>query len=195
MVKLLPVLLIFIAYFLDHKTKTEKSRLAVLTQARYASNMNADAANSFESELTTLNDLSVTRISIGFGSNSNIQRGSALDLIDKIPNKERLDLLPRQVLTADDLTQLLRNLCLESTPNPTNYPTSQPTAVPTPVPTDYLTGSPSNSPTKGPAAEPTAQLATMEPSSSPNDLDPTPPPIMIYTLRGLRWVRAVRVSG
>lgn len=72
-------------------------------------------------------DLSDTRISINVGSNSDtIQVASGLNVIDNNPNKERFDLLPRQVLTVDDLTQLLRNPFFEtSNPNPTNSPTSQ----------------------------------------------------------------------
>jgi hypothetical protein len=57
----------------------------------------ADVSKSFESELAALEYLSVTRISIGVGSNSDIQRGYGVDLIDNNPNKERFGLLPRQV--------------------------------------------------------------------------------------------------
>jgi hypothetical protein len=55
-----------------------------------------DVSKSFESELAALEYLSVTRISISVGS-SDIQRGHGVDLIDNNPNKERFDLLPRQV--------------------------------------------------------------------------------------------------
>ena len=116
----------------------------------------ADVTKSFDSELAELDKLGVTRISIGVGSHSDNKKGSGLDLIDNNPNKEFFtDLLPRQVLTSDDLTQLLRNLCLENTPNPTNFPSSQPTALPTPVRTDYPTKSPFSSPTASPTNKPT----------------------------------------
>jgi hypothetical protein len=142
----------------------------------------ADVAKSFDSELAELDRLSVTRISIGVGSHSDIEKGSGLDFIDNNPNKEFLPgLLPRQVLTSDDLTQVLRNLCLESTPSPTKSPSSQPTAVPTVTPTDYPTNtSPSNRPTKSPTDEPSVEPTTAEPSSSPTTPSPTnkptPPP-------------------
>jgi len=117
---------------------------------------NAPETMDFTSELARLDELNVQRLSIGVGLESEVSKGSALYQIDSNPYKDELDLLPKQVVTTDDLADALRNLCHESTPNPTELPSVSPTSAPTDGPTPGPTSGPTTSPTSGPTTGPTS---------------------------------------
>eukprot|EP00529_Nitzschia_sp_RCC80_P003479 CAMPEP_0113487388 /NCGR_PEP_ID=MMETSP0014_2-20120614/25483_1 /TAXON_ID=2857 /ORGANISM="Nitzschia sp." /LENGTH=1125 /DNA_ID=CAMNT_0000381083 /DNA_START=125 /DNA_END=3502 /DNA_ORIENTATION=+ /assembly_acc=CAM_ASM_000159 len=89
-----------------------------------------DAAMQYDSELTKLDEMNVARLAIGIGADSVVDKHSALWMIDDNPGKY-LGVLPTQVMSTDELSRAVSNLCILNTANPTDSPSSAPSSAPT----------------------------------------------------------------
>jgi hypothetical protein len=80
--------------------------------------------------LAALDEMNVARLAIGVGEMSNVEEGSALWMIDDNPGK-MMGVLPMQVLSTDELSRAVSNLCILNTKNPTPAPSASPSTAPT----------------------------------------------------------------
>lgn len=124
------------------------------------------ATKMYASELAELDSFGVTRVAIGIGPNSDVARGSALELIDNDPVRISYGLQPRRVMDANGLIAALRDLCPQSTPSPTRSPSAMPSrspsktpsAAPSKMPSSKPSGRPSSTPSLDPTAGPTVDI-------------------------------------
>jgi len=141
---------------------------------------NSAAATQYDSEINALTKLNVERLAIGVGDESNVQKGSALWMIDNNPAKD-LGVLPIQAMSLEELSSALKNLCILNTDPPTAAPSETPSLAPTvsPAPSNAPTTMPSVSPTDVPSAAPSEGtnfiIRTPDPTSVPSGSPSTVP--------------------
>jgi hypothetical protein len=138
------------------------------------------AVANYVSELAALDAMGVERLAIGVGKKSNVEKGSALWMIDNNPGK-MMGILPLKVMSTDELSSAVSNLCILNTDPPTGEPSASPSTSPTvsPAPSIPPTSVPSSSPSTSPTAYktggPTAAPVTAAPSSSPSSTPTSSP--------------------
>lgn len=142
---------------------------------------NADAVTQYDSEIHALSELSVERMAIGVGADSNVAWGSALWMIDNNPAKY-LGVLPLQALNLDELSEYLSSLCILNTDPPTASPSASPSISPTTTfsPSSSPSASPSSSPSSSPSASPSSSPSaspTATPTIKPTSLPTTSPSV------------------